>query len=244
MNIEWTPALRQRTERDISRGLKFLRAASSSLPIRRSLARWGYTREIHGQGFELLVELIGYKQPWDLEPHEPPAPQRSALAALEEWCQKGLKPARIAIEHLHPEQGRYLFASWPKVRGGYSFLKVQLFLERLRLLDLGLDPYRGGSREADRLVRKTLEERDILSEEEESRLRALLAGLTGLPTEVVEEPEPFDGFLGDDEGYLELAGRFHAWITAWRETARAVISDRRHLIRLGLVKLKRKKRVS
>ena len=92
---------------------------------------------------------------------------------------------------------------------------VKAFLDRVQTLREGTDPEREDTREEDRAAVSTLEGRNIVGEEIESRLRGLIKEATRLV------PEPSDDKSALEEHY-ETARRFSRWLTATARTSTSV----------------------
>lgn len=224
--IDWTIAMKRRIARDQDRGVRFLHAMTNLIEARLIMEGRGYTPQVHRQGFELLFELLSSRQPWEDIPMAPS--QKAALEALGQWDAGNMGAIRTTLENIHSEQAKYLFH---KLEGfeGKSLFRIKFFLARTGKLRDGTDPFREESREADRAAVALLEARHLLDRELERRL----AGLVEKAEKLGELTLPGD-METDDESYLEKAERFHEWLTDWRETARSVIKNQRHLVRLGL----------
>lgn len=105
---------------------------------------------------------------------------------------------------------------------------VRIILDRVTALREGTDPDRGGTREADRAAAAVLAQRNIVSAESGRRLRGLVE------TATAAAPLPVDLPTERTDEYQAAARALIAWLGDWRETARAVVTRRDYLIRLGL----------
>jgi len=228
MSIIWTTAMKRRIERNNERGLRFLQAMSNLVAARLLMEARGYTPEVHRRGFELFFDLISSRQPWEEDLRLPS--QEAAIAAISQWAEENLGPIRTTLANLYREQEKYVFYR-SELLESHATLIVRAILERIETLREGTDPYREESREADRAAIELLETRNLLDRAQEGRLKAQLEKAFEPDLDDTNLPE---GMETDDESYLAKAERFHAWLKDWRDTARSVIKNRRHLIRLGL----------
>ena len=225
-------------DRDIERGIKYLRTLSTRPEICQILFQNGYNVEAHKRGWSMLLELLGYTQDLETTYIEPvPLDQELAIAELDKWNGPSFTRARAALNHLHPNQASYIFDGLKATTGAAAIGSVKAFIDRVSTLRDGTDPNRASSREVDRRAVETLEERRIFDSKIEAQLRELISKATTIapapPAEVQEDTTRH-------EAYQRSALEFHAWLTAWRETARAVIKRRDYLIRLGLSRRRRK----
>lgn len=225
-------------KRDIMNGTPFMFALSHSKPIRLIMRERGYTMEEHRLGWRMLFQLMSHRRPWD-EDDGMSAALKEVVAEVDRWDNSSFAYARAALEHHFPEQAAYIFKDLRAKYGAQSILVVKTFLERVKILREGLDPHREASREADLAAARLLEERNIVDPEIEARLNELIERSMDLSPEPEEEADPF---AMDEAAYLELADTFHAWLKDWRQTARAAIKNRNHLIRLGLTRPRKQRK--
>lgn len=234
MAIEWTRAIKRRIERDLEQGCKFLHAMSCLVDVRLSMEAYGYTHQVHLQGQQLFCELLFCRQPWEVGTLS--RPQLEALAELSRWADEKLGLIRSTLETRHPGPAKFIFSSYVDL-GKHPPYAILAFLDRCQSLRNGTARGREASREADRAAVELLEARNLLNDELEARLRALVAQAQEIAR--LEIPE---GMEIEDGAYLEKADRFHVWLKDWRTTTRTAIENRRHLSRLGLTSYHRKQR--
>ncbi len=232
MNIIKT--ISERTiERDLDRGVRFLRTLSLSPEIYTLLVSGaGYSPEEHERGWSLARALMGQKadmQAIKVAPSSPLRPAEIALAQLDAYDAPAISRSKAALEAPFPEQNQYLTSGLKGETGGRAIGSTQTFLDRYRALKDGTDPERESSREQDREAMALLERRNIVNDAIEAKLRDAIAQTAEAPEEVVAQPSP-----KDTEAYHQAAYDFHVWLKDWREQARAVIQRRDYLIRLGL----------
>ncbi len=209
------------------RGTKFLSAASQNENIRVMLDRGGYTEEEHKRGWEMLLDLLGYKNTAS-SASGPPLRQRQAAAELDAYDGPSFDRARAALDHRFPSQAAYVFEGLTAKTGAESIGAVRTFVDRVASLRDGTDPTRVNTREDDTAAAALLASRHIIDADEERRLRALIAEATSLadmPTLSVPSPS----------ARQQTARTLDAWLRDWRETARVLVTRRDYQIRMGLV---------
>lgn len=200
------------------RVLTYLRAVGTVPAIRAQLTAVGYDAEEHQRGWSLLHRVAGY------EP-APTAPTNddeviaavNSLDAADEWLDRLLN---ATLKHRAPRVLAQLTQGIAPGRGGESVLYVRTVLTRLDGLAKG----------ADKTVLTLLAKRGITPAK-----RAELASL-------VKTAERF----GDaapaaavSETHTANLRALRAWYEEWSELARAQVSRKDYLQRLGLARRKR-----
>lgn len=206
------------------KALTFLRTAATSVEIRAVLFSAGYSQEEQEQGWSLLHKATGYVPP--LASTTDDAAARAAIVELDQWDEPGFRRISAALERLHPEQHEFVFAGLSAAQGVGAVLSVQTMLGRLDQLESA--PERKATRAADKAAIATLEKRGITRE-----LRQHLRNLLAVATTVVTPELPSDPAVSERDTAL---ADLRAWYKDWSETARAVITRKDYLIRLGLSK--------
>jgi hypothetical protein len=220
-----TPS-RQVLEETPNRALTFLRAVGLSVPIRGLLTKAGYTEDEHALGWKLLHKVSGYAAAMPKVAEDTRG--RDAITELDAWDEPGLRRIRAALTRQHPEQAGFVFAGGlAPAQGAAAVLSVAKLLERLDALEKG--PERKSTRKQDHAALATLAARGI-TPEERKRLRALVEAAQSPAPEVDDAPAGAEDARTDDLIALR------AWFDDWAETARAVITRRDYLIRLGLAR--------
>jgi hypothetical protein len=197
--------------------------------VRRVMMMNGYTKIDHKEGWDLLLDLIGYND-WEADDQQVGSisMQDAAIVALDQWDGPTFERAYAAMERLHPTQCAYVFRELQAATGVAAVGTVKTFIDRVVALREGTDPGRKKTREGDRAAVATLEARGIFDAKTEKWLRGLIEQATSL--EAPREPEVPKA----EAERMEKAIAFNAWLKDWRTTARAVIARRDYLIRLGL----------
>lgn len=209
------------------KGTKFLSAASQVPGIRGGLDLGGYTAAEHNLGWELVLELVGYKLSPATDNGVKQVRQREAVAQLDQWDGPNFERARASLDRGFPEQSAYVFDNLSAKSGPDSIGAVRTFLDRRAALRDGTDPARANTREQDKAAVELLASRRIVDDAEEQRLRKLIADATSLADmPVMAEPDP--------EKRQQTARKLDAWLRDWRESARVLIRRRDYQIRLGL----------
>jgi hypothetical protein len=214
------------------RAVTFLKAAGVSPRIRAALAAAGFSRKAREEGYLLYFKVVVYT------PSEAPTDTAAerAFEALEAWQSAGFARARAALHHKHAEVEAFVFAGLAAVRGPSALGAMATFLRRCEELESA--PERKATRKEDRAALVTLEERGITKAVRDD-LQSKLA-LATLDASA-------DGGGGGAAGAPEALERrqhqvaLYRWLQDWSETARAVITNRSDLIRLGVARPRRPK---
>jgi hypothetical protein len=209
------------------RGTKFLGAASQVPAIRAALERGGYNEAEHGRGWELLLELLGFKNPTLPEVTGEQQRQREAVAELDAYDGPAFDRARAALEHRFPAQAAYVFEGLSARSGTESIGAVRTFVDRVAALRDGSDSTRTATRAEDAAAAALLAARRIIDGQEEQRLR----GLIGEATRLAHAPS---APAADPTRRQRVARELELWLRDWRETGRVLVTRRDHQIRLGL----------
>lgn len=220
---------RQVLEELPSRSLKILSALSHSSILYAALAARGYTEADHQEGWDLLLQVTGFRRPPVAAAESTAA--RDAAVELDAWDEPNFRLIRAALDRRHPDQSLFVFEGLSASTGAGAVLGVATLLDRLDALEKS--PERKATRKADQAALDTLSKRGITAAER-ARLRALVATAT---TAAKAEEEASDA--ASDPAPNEALLKLHAWYGEWSEVARAVIKRRDHLIRLGLAKRKK-----
>lgn len=209
-------------EQTPSRVLVFIRAVGINADIRRTLADAGYSEDVHAQGWDLLQKTSGVSLG-----SSGGNPVSDAIHSLSDWNAAGFHRIHAALAHLHPGQESFVFKDLAPASGIAAVLSVATLLDRLDALD-GVGPEaaeRKATADADKKATATLASRGI-DDKERKRLRDLVKTAQSAPMPTTPSPSASDGPL------LAL----QAWFEDWSETAKAVITKRGDLIKLGLAK--------
>ena len=216
----------QTLERTPMRALQLLRAIGTSLPIRAALYARGYSEADHQEGWQRLHRCSGFVS-------RDGAPiidgdVRDAITELDAWDEPGFKILSATLKRRFPAQHEFLLEGLQPATGAEALLGIRALLDRLDQLEKGTT--RKATRKQDNEALALLAERGIGSETR-ARLRSLLSIAQG-----AAEPPP----LSSDErnaaelAHLETLVALRGWYEEWSEIARATITRRDYLIRLGL----------
>jgi len=209
-----------------ARTLKFLEGAGAP-GIRSALAGVGWNATHIDEAWALLTAL---KATHVVAPPPQGDSVLEAINACETWQATSFVRARARLTLTFPDQATFLFADITPGKGMEAVLNVATFLARRHTLASGTG--RKATRKVDHEALAFLEKTGITKEE-----IARLGGLVGKAHDVVvpddtqaEEAKR----LGDER--LVILRKLYAWLTAWSEIARTVVTRRDQLIRLGLAK--------
>jgi hypothetical protein len=216
-------------DRIVARATKFLGALSQNSRIRDLLVAGGYDAEEHERGWQLLLELLGYRPSERFASGPEMTPQAAAEAALDAWDGPAFERSRYPLERAFPAQAQYIFENLAPKTGREAVGAVATFLDRVAALRDGTDPARAATREQDRKAAALLEKRRVINAAEEQRLRTLIADAKRL-ADATAPPPPLV-----DPGRRQLVAReLQAFLRDWRETARVLVTRRDYQIQLGL----------
>jgi len=235
---EWAEGRKKQLTRDLDQGIKLVNAISGTTDIRNIMEKRGYSAKEHALGLEMLTGLLCYKRPWPEKIKSELAIFNELMSELNAWARKNLPIGATALKRFYPEQGEHIFAhllnktrkfkrNLDKIMMG----KVKNYVDTVQALREGSDPKRTESREADLAAVKILEERNMAGPELEAHLLKRIDQAFHLTSS-----SEFRYNREESEAYLALAQEFHLWLMDWRQTARSAITNRRHLISLGLAK--------
>lgn len=240
-------------ERLSERAFTFLSAVSNVPAVREKLAARGYTAAVHQQGWALVDEVSGRVSVAPAAPVERDEKVDEALDEVDAWDETNLAVARAALQHRFTVQYDYLFANnLQAVRGRGAVLAVMTFLRRLD--DLEKSPARAATRAQDHAALELLAQRGITAKE-----RAHMATLVARVQQGVAAAAPVA--QTDDAQASKRKGKaaevttpptsttptrlkkveLYVWFSEWSGVARAVIKQRKLLIRLGLASPRRSK---
>lgn len=233
METEWNKALKQQFQRDLDKGVKLLNGIGGSEDIREIMVEHGYSSAEHALGLKMLTELLCFERPWQELGRSRQSIFKVIMEELRAWSRKNLPRGRAALERYHPEQGRYIFRAlkWDDEKAGMR--AVLKYHNRVKSLRQGSDPLREESRAADRAAVELLESRQLAGPEVEEYLQ-------GRIDEAFQLSSSESGMNKEAQAaFLALVRKFHLWLRDWRQTARSVLTNRRHLIVLGLARLRK-----
>ncbi len=206
-----------------ARLLTFLQGVSDPA-IRALFAPLGWSDQRLDEAWSLLNELKAANK----IPSTPvPDPVTEAIAACESWQATGLIRARAMMQLTFPEQAAFMFHDFVAGSGTEAVLNVSTFLQRRQELENGAE--RKGTRKADHEALSVLEDTGVTKE----MLKKLQGFIDNAQTVAPLHPQ----HLADaDAKRTEVLRKIHAWITAWSEMARTVITRRDQMIKLGIAK--------
>lgn len=216
----------QALEKTPQRAVTFLSAVGTQPAIRAALDRAGYTQRDHADGWALLFRISGAAPAAAATPEVNTVQQ--AVREIEDWQGPGFLRARAALRHHHPAQEQFVFADLVPGRGGEAVAAMALFLDRLEMLQSSGE--RKATRKADHAALETLAQRGITKKVCEYLREQLVLASVEASSAAPEVPAPSPTKRTEDLVAL------YAWLQDWSDTARAVITRRDHLIRLGIAK--------
>jgi hypothetical protein len=222
---------------------KFLLGLGAVPAIRTLLEQGGMTDKDIGEGRRLLLDVLAAPRASG-SPGEPVAVQapraaaavqapRAAAAELDRWEKPNCARFRAALRRRFPDVEAYVFDGPAPAKGAIAVNAVAKLLARIETLEEGSDPRRAGTRQADRRAVALLSRRG-LDKTERRRLQTLVDVALGASFTPPPAPRP------QAEGARRRAAlrELRAWFDEWSSTAKAVLKQRNHRIRLGLASRK------
>jgi hypothetical protein len=209
----------------------FLSGVKAYPPIERELEKRG----LNPAEQDRVWALVRSVHPDTVEPE--PNPNAEAIAGCERFLANGLPVARAKLALYYPAQAKHIFDGIRDQEGGFgAALEVSFVVERYRQLG---SPERKAMKKQDELAKLSLAEVGM-TEEQIDELDALVQAAR--KTEYVPPAPILAPFAGEvDDAHTRALKQLHAWITAWSEIARAVLSRRVDQIRLGIAKRRAKR---
>jgi hypothetical protein len=200
------------------RTLAFLNGASDPA-IRTALAAVGWSSEHVEEAMRLIAGVHGVGV---VAPKVDPTVE--AIAACEAWLTAEFVRARARLQLSFPEQALFLFHDLVGGKGSEAVLDVKTFLERRH--ELENSAARKATRKVDHEALALLAAVGV-TKAEVKRLGELVTTAQAVVAQEIDEASV---------KRVEALRKIYAWVTAWSEIARTVITRRHQLIRLGIAK--------
>jgi hypothetical protein len=223
-------------ERLAERGMAFLRGVSNIPWVALALQTRNYSQAIHDEGWAMALRLNGFT-PGALLPTGP-ADQQEATAFIDAWDEPNFGLVHDILDGNFPVQSAYLFADrLVPAKGAGSLGTVGTFIDRAVALRDGTDPKRAATRDPDRAAMDRLAERLVFTPAIEKTLPGKIATAKTLATVPLTTADTEQ----KKRETQATAKAFKIWLTEWRAIARAVVTRRDWLIRLGLASRRKAK---
>ncbi len=206
-----------------ARMLTFLQGVSDPV-IRALFAPLGWSDQRLDAAWSLLNEL---KAATKVPSGSTLDPVTDAIASCKAWQDTGLIRARAMMQLVLPEQAAFMFHDVVAGAGTEAVLNVSTFLQRRKQLENGAE--RKASRKADHDALVVLEETGVTKE----AIRQLQGFVDTVQTVAPAHPSRL---AEADAKRTEVLRKIHAWVTAWSEMARTVVTRRDQMIKLGIAK--------
>jgi hypothetical protein len=202
-----------------ARALQFLRAMGVSLEARAALRPCGFDDDAEAEGWRLLMGACR-TEARSPRVHTERETKVNAWARIDAWVGPGFRRAHAALGRLHPAQDEFVFDG---IRDVEPILALMHFLDRCDTLERGRK--KGATRKADRAALATLAKRGITKE-----VRVELGSLLEAAKRGSATPQDLD-----EDKTRELA-LLYAWLQDWAETAKAVVTSKALLIKMGFAR--------
>ena len=227
IKINQTQSIHRSTaELGLQRGVQFLRTVGTDPAIRTELQKVGFTDEDLKEGWMLVVKASTTSgSTARFTPDSGPVAE--ATQKLEAWQSTMFIRAHGALRRLHPAQDTFVFGDVVGDASTLPVAAVSAFLDRLDALESS--PARKATRKADHAALATLDKRGVTKEERKQAKQLVHLIETTAAPEVTSAPPPVDDRMN---ALMEV----YAWVQDWTDSARAVITRRDQLIRLGIGK--------
>ncbi|MDB4944538.1 MAG: hypothetical protein JWP97_4072 [Labilithrix sp.] len=208
-----------------ARMLTFLQGIADPA-IRAHFAPLGWSEERLEEAWSLLNEL---KAASVVAPVIEANPVTAAIEACETWEATGLVRTRTMLQLTHPEQAEFLFHDHEPAKGMGSVLNAATFLQRRHALEKGEG--RKETRKVDQEALGVLEQFGT-TKESLKRLQAMVDTAQSVAETSTVRAESDERTTAR----LEVLRKIYAWVSAWSEMARTVVTRRDQMIRLGIAK--------
>ena len=160
---------------------------------------------------------------------------RAAISELSKINKSLFGRSRAPLERYYPHTYEYLFHKLQASQGPDAVHGIATFLARLDLLESCNDPSRESHYEDDKAAVELLAKRGV-DVNERRRLQEFVEVALG-PAEAISEVS-----LSNPEILRTRLIALRKWYDDWARTAKAVITKRSYLIRLGLAKRRNNKK--
>lgn len=213
---------------DDDRSLARRSAYGTDATIKAAVDTTGFTPADQKEGWSLVLRAYAAPSSPSFTPDA--GPVGDAVKEIDAWQQLMFPRAHAALRRLHPEQDAFVFDNITPGTGIGSVPSVTMFLDRLDALESS--PDRKSTRKADHAALATLTQRGITTESRKHLHQLVkLIETSSAPTLAAQQP---------DARAVALAAVYD-WIQDWSECARGVITNRSHLIKMGIGKRRSRK---
>lgn len=217
----------KKLDRTPERVLRFLRSLNQWPALMQQLVLAGYSEEEHEYAWELLHQISAYRKPSRAVAED----QKQAVAQLDAWDEPNFRRASAALKYRYPDQHAFLFQDLKAEQGDRAILSVRTFLDRVEILEKGIDPRRKHTILDDQAAAALLHQRKILSKEILTTLREWLNAAQSLP-----DIDPLIQAEQHKAAQQQILTQLAIWYEEWSETARTLPLRRSYRISLGIAK--------
>lgn len=197
---------------------QFLKGAANG-DINKRLATVGYDKAAHLEGWSLFYQVSnsGPSQPVE----SPDNVSTKAIGEIKSWNTQGFRRMRAVLDRKWPDISAFVFADIGGAKNGPVY-ELATVLDRIS--DLQKSPERKATRKQDHAALEALSSRG-LNDLVFKQLRALLN-----EAQVVQAPPT----TATPDSRTDAVTELYLWLRDWRETARAVITNKSQLRMLGI----------
>ncbi|MEM1008800.1 MAG: hypothetical protein AAGJ35_07305 [Myxococcota bacterium] len=219
---------RAKALRTPARVLRFLSGINANPSAAKMMEEFGYSEEIHEQGWKLMDVFGGRKLKFKWA-KEPALSFQDCVAKLDAFDEQAFQRTKGALYYAYRDQYDYIFENLKAARGIESIQTVHTFLKRTDALANGSDPQRSNSREKDKAAVELLAKRKILTPEIREELETWLKGAKAMPnTETF--PDAAARRKAREQALVELV----AWFDEWSVVARNAVTVKKYRISMGI----------
>lgn len=217
------------SDRTLDRALKqahdFLGAVGTRPELFRAMSREGYSRAHHVEGWQRVLAASGYTPPDVGEESQTVPASFEAMRELDQQDGPLLTRLDALLTYDHPAQASFILHELNAGSEVEAVLNVKAVLDRLDLL--ASSPDREATREADHAALETLAGFGM-GDAWREQTRALVERAQATPEDAALLP------VIDEEELRARKFAVYRWIRRWSKLARIAITNRNHLISLGL----------
>ncbi|MBU54682.1 MAG: hypothetical protein CL920_38795 [Deltaproteobacteria bacterium] len=204
------------------RVFRFLNMAVRYPTLLAQLREAGYREEEHQEAWKLLGALAAYPTEQKIAQQED---RDEFLARLQEWNKKKLVLAKTTLKRRYPILYNFLFESMESKGKFAHVIETRMFLARIQTLEK--DP--SSNTEDSKAGLKLLYDRKIISKDSLKEVQGWIDIVETFPESPTQRSES-----DTTQERTRILFELDAWMEEWSQTAKIVVTNRNHLISLGL----------
>ncbi|MFO0605862.1 MAG: hypothetical protein U0324_21945 [Polyangiales bacterium] len=222
--------------RVVARAFKLLLALARAPRLLGAMRKRGFTADEQARGWALIDAIAG-RGAVEAPQEELDETVETAIERVDQWVTVNVPVMKAALRHRHTAQHDFLFGGGVGVAHGPDAVRVASTLS-VRLDAMEKSPERAASRADDHAALDTLTARGVTADERRRvAARIQLIQRAGSPTDGATGAAGQSIPPSADDPRLAL----YVWFSEWSEIARAVVTRRADLIKLGLASPRRER---